>query len=53
MKHTAKYPFVIVRNPDGGRTVHHEDKFYDDLTRDPERRSPWQSQEDNKKGRDE
>lgn len=46
MKHLAKYPYVVVRDPEGGRTKYHEDRFFDDLTRDPERRTPWRSADD-------
>lgn len=45
MKRTTRYPFVVVRDLDGGRTIHHEDEFFDDLTRDPEKRTPWESHE--------
>lgn len=47
VKHkTSRFPFVIVREYDGGRTIHHEDQFFDDLTRDPEgKRNPWVSKE--------
>lgn len=46
MKHqTSRYPYVIVRDLDGGRTTHHEDKFFDDLTRDPLKRDAWVSKQ--------
>jgi hypothetical protein len=46
MKHqTSRYPYVIVRDPDGGRTIHHEDEFFDNLTRDPDKRGAWVSKQ--------
>ena len=53
-KTTARYPYVMVRTPEGHLERHHEDQFFDDLTRSGNRK-PWRSterKETKERGRD-